>query len=117
MRISFRPQPDAPMTEQPPAGFDETVAEYYGRAPEEDRLTHGPFLLEDARTRELIERFAPAPPATVLDVGGAAGAYAFWLVGRGYTVHLVDAVPRLVAESRRRSASGGRPLASCRVGD
>jgi 2-polyprenyl-3-methyl-5-hydroxy-6-metoxy-1,4-benzoquinol methylase len=33
-------------------------------------------------------------------VGGAAGAYAGWLAERGYTVHLVDAVPRLVEEAR-----------------
>jgi ubiquinone/menaquinone biosynthesis C-methylase UbiE len=53
----------------------------------------------------------------VLDVGGAAGAYAFWLSERGYTVHLLDAVPRLVDEARRRSAAQPRPLASCRVAD
>ena len=65
----------------------------------------------------MIERHARRPPATVLDVGGAAGAYALWLVDAGYTVHLVDAVPRLVAEAQRRSAARSRPLASCRVGD
>jgi SAM-dependent methyltransferase len=53
----------------------------------------------------------------VLDVGGAAGAYAFWLADAGYAVHLVDAVPRLVAEAERRNAGRARPLASCRVGD
>jgi ubiquinone/menaquinone biosynthesis C-methylase UbiE len=69
------------------------------------------------RTRELIERHAPPAPATVLDVGGAAGAYAFWLAERGYVVHLVDAAPRLVEEARRRNAHAAHPLSSCRVGD
>jgi hypothetical protein len=64
------------MTQQPPAGFDRTIADYYERAPEESRLEHGAFQLEQARTRELIERHAPPAPAEVLDVGGAAGAYA-----------------------------------------
>jgi SAM-dependent methyltransferase len=32
-------------------------------------------------------------------------------------VHLVDAVPRLVAEARRRGAALSHPLASCEVGD
>ena len=105
------------MAEQPPAGFDPAIAAYYDRAPEESRLEHGAFRLEAARTRELIERHAPPPPATVLDVGGAAGAYAFWLAERGYAVHLVDAVPRLVAEARRLSARAPHALASCRVGD
>ena len=105
------------MPEQPPPGLDPTIAEYYHRAPEEHRLEQGPFILEEMRTRELIERHARQPPATVLDVGGAAGAYALWLADAGYTVHLVDAVPRLVAEAQHRSAAGSRPLASCRVGE
>ena len=105
------------MTERPPAGFDPAIAEYYDRAPEESRLEHGAFRLEELRTRELIERHSPPPPATVLDVGGAAGAYAFWLAERGYDVHLVDATPRLVTEARRRNSHSSKPLASCQVGD
>jgi ubiquinone/menaquinone biosynthesis C-methylase UbiE len=97
--------------------FSPTIAEFYHRAPEEDRLEQDAFALEGLRTRELIERHAPRPPATVLDVGGAAGVYALWLAEAGYTVHLVDPVPRLVAEAERRSAAGPRPLASCRVGE
>src|ERR671917_566278 len=103
------------MPKQP--AIDPTIVDYYQRAPEEERLGQGAFILEEARTRELIERHAPGPPGTVLDVGGAAGAYALWLTDAGYTVHLVDPVPRLVAEAQRRSASGTRRLASCRVGD
>jgi len=97
--------------------FDRAVADYYERAPEESRLQQGPFQLEELRTRELIRRHAPAPPATVLDVGGAAGAYALWLALLGYDVHLIDPVARLVDEAARRSATATRPLASCRVGD
>ncbi len=92
------------MGEGSPGELDPTIAGYYDRTPEESRLQQGPFRLEEARTRELIERFAPPPPAVVVDVGGAAGAYALWLVERGHSVHLVDPVPRLVAEARRRSA-------------
>ena len=96
---------------------DPAVIDYYERAPEESRLEQGPFQLEQARTRELIERHAPPPPAEVLDVGGAAGAYALWLAERGYRVHLLDVVPRLVDEAARRSASAPHALASCRVAD
>ena len=60
------------MTEEVPAGFDVAIAAYYGGFAEEDRLKQGAFLLEETRTRELIERLAPAPPAVVLDIGGAA---------------------------------------------
>lgn len=97
--------------------FDPTIAEYYQQAREEQRLEQGAFLLEAVRTRELIQRYAPAAPATVLDIGGAAGAYALWLAEGGYTVHLLDPAPHLVAEARRRSATRSRPLASCEVGD
>lgn len=105
------------MATEPRPELDPAIADYYGRAPEESRLEHGAFRLEEARTRELIERHAPPPPATVLDVGGAAGAYALWLASKGYEVHLVDPVPRLVTEAARRSAGATRQLASCRVGD
>ena len=100
-----------------PPEVDAAITEYYHRAPEEERLQQGPFVLEELRTREMIERFARRPPATVLDVGGAAGAYALWLADAGYTVHLVDAAPRLVVEAERRSTAHKRQLASCRVGD
>jgi SAM-dependent methyltransferase len=105
------------MGETPPKGLDPVITDYYDRAPEEARLKQGPFQLEEARTRELIQRFAPPPPGTVLDVGGAAGAYALWLAEVGYSVHLLDPVPRLVAEAQRRSVAAERPLVSCRVGD
>jgi 2-polyprenyl-3-methyl-5-hydroxy-6-metoxy-1,4-benzoquinol methylase len=75
------------MSEQPPPEFNPTIAEFYRRAPEEDRLEQDAFALEGLRTRELIERHARRPPATVLDVGGAAGAYALWLADAGYGVH------------------------------
>ena len=105
------------MSQHPPPSVDPSVTDYYEQAPEEERLGQGAFVLEELRTREIIERYAPRPPATVLDVGGAAGAYALPLANAGYTVHLVDASPRLVAEADRRSAGSRERLASCRVGD
>lgn len=105
------------MSDRPRPELDPAITGYYDRAPEEDRLEQGPFVLEAIRTRELIERYARRPPATVLDVGGAAGAYALWLADAGYTVHLVDPMPRLVAEAQRRGATRPRPLASYRIGD
>jgi ubiquinone/menaquinone biosynthesis C-methylase UbiE len=97
--------------------LDSAVQSYYDLQPEEDRLSRGPSRLEAERTRALIERFAPPPPAVVLDVGGAAGAYAFWLASLGHDVHLLDPVERLVDLARERSGSSSAPLASARVGD
>jgi ubiquinone/menaquinone biosynthesis C-methylase UbiE len=105
----------AELSDLPP--MDPAIAAYYEHAAEETRLEQLPFRLEEIRTRELIRRHAPHPPAVVVDVGGAAGAYALWLSETGYTVHLVDASPRLVAEARRRSARSAHAIASCVVGD
>lgn len=97
--------------------LDPSILSYYDRRAEETRLERGLSQLEAVRTRHLIARHLVPPPASVLDVGGAAGAYAGWLAEQGYTVHLIDAVPRLVDEARRRSRELSRPLASIAVGD
>ena len=93
------------------------IAAYYDRGDEEGRL--GDWgRLEFLRTRELLARFLPAPPATVLDVGGAAGAYALPLAAEGYAVHLVDPVALHVEQARAASAAQpDAPLASAVVGD
>lgn len=72
--------------------IDAEVLAHYAEGREHSRLTSAPSL-ELLRTRVLLERFLPAPPARVLDVGGASGVYASWLSDRGYQVHLVDPVP------------------------
>jgi ubiquinone/menaquinone biosynthesis C-methylase UbiE len=97
--------------------IDPTISAYYDRWREESRLSHGAARLEEARTRELILRHAPTPPAIVLDVGGAAGVYSYWLAERGYDVRLIDASPRLVEVARERNETAGHRLTSCEVGD
>src|SRR3989442_1743385 len=93
------------------------VQAYYARFPEESRLGFGSSRLEFERTKEILTRVLPPPPARVVDVGGAAGAYSIWLAEQGYEVHLVDASPRLVEEARGRSATSARPIASLSVAD
>jgi len=99
------------------SAFDRDVKAYYDNAPEESRLSTGTSRLEEARTRELILRHAPTPPARVLDVGGGAGAYSFWLAELRYDVQLVDAVPRLVDVARARNERATHKVTSCSVGD
>lgn len=65
---------------------------YYEQDREHLRLRTGWGLLELIRTQELLRRFLPAPPASVLDVGGGAGAHAEWLAIDGYQVHLLDPI-------------------------
>jgi SAM-dependent methyltransferase len=91
---------------------------YYAEADEAARLQSGWFRLEHARTQELILRHLPPAPATIIDAGGGAGVYACLLAQRGYTVHLVDPVPKHVEQARAASAQQpAHPLASAEVGD
>ena len=80
------------------------VAFYEGRLSERERLSRREGRLELARTRELLDRFLPPPPARVIDVGGGTGIHASWLAERGYSVHLVDIVPAHVEEASRSAA-------------
>jgi ubiquinone/menaquinone biosynthesis C-methylase UbiE len=105
------------MRDPSPPRLDPDIRSYYDQVPEESRLESGAFQLEELRSRELILRHAPKPPAIVLDVGGAAGAYAFWLADQGYDVQLIDAVPRLVDVARSRNEHASRRLSSCTVAD
>jgi SAM-dependent methyltransferase len=105
-----------PIIEQIPSEYDPAIKAYYDRASEESRLELW-SPLEEARSRELILRHAPPAPAVVLDVGGAAGAYAFWLAERGYEVSLLDATTRLVDVARARNENAGRRLVECKVAD
>jgi ubiquinone/menaquinone biosynthesis C-methylase UbiE len=102
----------------PPLRPPDDVLGFYALGQEERRLDEDYFPLERARTQELVLRHLPAPPGVVLDVGGGAGAYAFWLAERRYEVHLVDPVPLHVrqAEEALQARTSGR-LASARVGD
>jgi ubiquinone/menaquinone biosynthesis C-methylase UbiE len=73
--------------------------------------------LEAERTRELLARLLPKPPAVILDVGGGEGAYALPLATEGYAVHLVDPVEDHVRAARLSSAAQPSSLASAEVGD
>ena len=90
------------------------VISFYSRGHERDRLASGKGALEYARTQALLQRFLPAPPAVVADVGGGPGRYAMWLAELGYQVHLVDPVPLHVEQAR---SAGVQRLASAEVGD
>ena len=94
---------------------DEAVSRYYERSDEAGRL--GSDSVELLRTRELLRTWLPSAPAEVLDVGGGAGVYALWLAGLGYTVDLVDAMPRHVEQASKASRRATRGLRSAEVGD
>jgi SAM-dependent methyltransferase len=83
--------------------IDDEIRAHYELGVERDRLALGYSRIEFARTKELLARRLPPPPARVLDVGGGPGAYAAWLADAGYEVRLVDPVPLHLEQARRRA--------------
>jgi len=97
----------------PPEMFD-----HYRLVEESERLFSGVGELERDRTRDILQRHLPKPPATICDIGGAAGVHALWLAQRGFEVHLVDPVQHHVDQALAASARQPEsPIASCSVGD
>jgi len=85
--------------------IDGDILRFYERGREQERLARGIGTLELARTRELLARFLPPPPADVLDVGGGAGIHAAWLARAGYRTHLIDPVPLHVEQAAAVAAA------------
>jgi ubiquinone/menaquinone biosynthesis C-methylase UbiE len=99
--------------------LDAEILAHYEEGLERERLLRGGAgRLEYLRTRELLARYLPPAPTTVLDVGGGVGVYALPLAKEGYLVHLIDPVPLHVDQAREDSAlQRDAPLASAEVGD
>jgi SAM-dependent methyltransferase len=99
--------------------LDPDIEAHYGLGEERDRLGADSDVpsLELVRTRELLGRFLPPPPARVLDVGGGAGVYSAWLAARGHRVHLVDPVPLHVDQARATAAAQPQHPFTAAMGD
>jgi ubiquinone/menaquinone biosynthesis C-methylase UbiE len=97
--------------------LDPDIETHYRLGLERGRLREGGGGLEFVRTRELLGRFLPRPPAIVVDVGGGAGAYAVPLAAEGYEVHLLDPVSLHVEQALIAARTEGTALAGAVVGD
>ncbi len=91
------------------------IEKLYSRSNEQDRLTK--HVLERDRTLQILKKRLPASPARILDVGGAAGVYAFPLAKLGYEVHLVDPVTLHIDQAKTYAKEQKMQLASYTVGD
>jgi 2-polyprenyl-3-methyl-5-hydroxy-6-metoxy-1,4-benzoquinol methylase len=95
---------------------DPDMHAYYERGEEQGRLESPKGQLEFVRTKEVVRRHLPLPPATVADVGGGAGSYSVWLAREGYRVLLRDLVPLHIDQALEAAADDGVEL-DARVGD
>ncbi len=93
--------------------IDPSLHEHYALGRERGRLAEARGILEFERTREIVLRHLPAPPAVVADIGGGPGRYALWLAERGHRVEHRDLMPlhvdqlRAVADPTRINAAVG----------
>jgi len=71
--------------------MEREILDYYNEGQEQHRLT-SIGRLEFLRTRDLLERHLPSPPASIVDIGGGAGIHALPLQAQGYKVTLIDPV-------------------------
>jgi ubiquinone/menaquinone biosynthesis C-methylase UbiE len=93
------------------------VTDHYNLIEEKNRLSSGIGLLEKERTQEIINRYIHKKNAVILDIGGAAGVYSFWLAAAGHQVHLVDASAKHIEQAKQINQHIAAKLQSIAVGD
>lgn len=93
------------------------IKNFYAHDIEEFRLESEPFKLEGIRTKEIIERYLHKSNLEILDVGGGAGYYAFWLSQKKHQVTLIDLTPRNIELVKKHSESSGVALKKFETGD
>lgn len=69
---------------------------------EDGRIRFGFDRLELERTQQIVRSRVPDRPLRVLDVGGATGVHAEWLLEDGHSVDLVEPVESQIEVARRR---------------
>lgn len=95
--------------------IDPSLEKYYAEGAEQDRLSS--HRLEKDRTLQILAKWLPPSPAVILDVGGAAGVYAFPLAEKGYEVHLIDPVALHIEQAKSQAKKGKTKLASYSIGE
>ena len=109
------------LSQEPDLEIPETIAsilDYYEKTDEAARLQRLESELELLRTRDILARNLPPAPADVIDVGGGPAVHSFWLAGLGYSIHLVDIVPKHIELAEKLALHYPNiPLASTTVGD
>jgi ubiquinone/menaquinone biosynthesis C-methylase UbiE len=97
--------------------IDKEIISYYNTGIESDRLETDVFQLEKDRTQEIISRYLDEKPKVILDVGGGAGHYSFWLTKFGHEVHLLDPVSVNIETAKAKADKSKILLNSIQVGE
>lgn len=92
-----------------------TIIDYYQGYNEDDRMKDNP--LEYIRCKEIISRYLLSDNMSILDIGGATGAFSFWLAQLGHKVSLIDFTPKHIELANFHQQKLGLSLESLKVGD
>lgn len=92
------------------------VVDYYSGYDEENRLG-GTYSIEFLRSRDIILRNLKKQSSDILDAGGAAGRYSFWLAGLGHSVTLLDMTPKHIQQAQRTNETSAHKLAGITLGN
>src|SRR2546422_10774534 len=90
---------------------------HYESGVEKDRLLKDTERLEFHRTKQIISRYLPKKPATILDIGGGSGGHASWLGEMGHVVHLFDPMPLQLTPERPPMKQTGMSVVSISLED
>lgn len=94
----------------------EKVKRYYNIFNEDERLIRDSSgRMEFDMTMRKLKKYLPAP-ATILDLGGASGAYTFPLAEQGYQMYLADLSETLIDKAKEKLLrTGNKNIVSCDV--
>lgn len=93
------------------------IKAFYSHAMESNRLETEEFRLEGLRTKEIIGRYLTKKNLDILDIGGGAGYYSYWLAEKGHQVTLVDLSPGNIELVRKHSENTVTRLKKFETGD
>ena len=95
-------------------GQDEMQHFYENRYDENGRMARAP--LEFIRCKEIISRYLSGK-MEIADIGGATGAFSYWLAQMNHIVHLLDYTPSHIVQAKENGKAMRVTLASCTCGD
>src|SRR3989442_5473795 len=83
--------------------LDSDVMAHYESGVEKDRLLKDTERLEFHRTKQIISRYLPKKPATILDIGGGPGVFPSLVGEKGPVVHPVHPNPPHLIHARQQT--------------
>lgn len=91
------------------------IKEFYFHYDEDGRMFRNP--LEYIRCKEIISRYLLRDNLRIADIGGATGAFSFWLAEKGHNVSLLDFIPKHIHIAEKNEKEKGIKLSSIMIGD